>query len=268
MARAQVGTGRPNKHGAALQLPAAAERLRAGFRLARAALTSLVRERRRDALLLVAALAVVACVLAFFEVAEAISAEHTQELDRRVIQLLRRPGSPSEPIGPPWLKSAVRDFSALGSPALLALFSTAVAVALLVRRQFHALFLMLAATLGGRLMNVFLKAFFERPRPDAAFHLTEVASPSFPSGHAMDSAVIYLTLAAVLSRLVRPRALKLYFVGGAMLMSFLAGASRVYLGVHYPSDVLAGWTAGLGWAVLCWSVASYLQRRGSVEAPK
>ena len=101
-----------------------------------------------------------------------------------------------------------------------------------------------------------------------ALHLTQVDSPSFPSGHAMDSAVIYLILASLLMRLVQPRALKLYFLALALLLSFLAGFSRVFLGVHYPTDVLAGWCAGLAWAVLCWAVARRLQRGGAVEPAK
>jgi len=113
-----------------------------------------------------------------------------------------------------------------------------------------------------------LKGFYDRPRPDLVPHMTQVDSPSFPSGHAQESAVIYFTLAAMLARLVEPRRLKLYFLGLAALFSFLVGMSRVYLGVHYPSDVLAGWMAGLAWAVLLWTVASYLQRQGSVEPAK
>ena len=91
---------------------------------------------------------------------------------------------------------------------------------------------------------------------------------SFPSGHAMDSAIIYLTMAALLARFVQPLALKLYFLGLAAVLTFLIGVSRVYLGVHYPSDVLAGWVGGLAWATVCWTVASYLQKRGQVEQAK
>jgi undecaprenyl-diphosphatase len=113
-----------------------------------------------------------------------------------------------------------------------------------------------------------LKGLFARPRPELALRLTEVRSLSFPSGHAMQSAIIYLTLAAFLARFVQARALKVYFVGFAFLLSLLVGVSRVYLGVHYPSDVLAGWCAGLAWALVCWAVARRLQREGTVEPPK
>jgi undecaprenyl-diphosphatase len=162
----------------------------------------------------------------------------------------------------------MRDLTALGSATVLVLFVLAVAGALLARRQHHALVLLLVAALGGMLLNILLKPVFGRPRPDAVLRLVEVKSLSFPSGHAMGSAIIYFTLAALLARLVEARALKLYFLGLAALLTFLVGASRVYLGVHYPSDVLAGWTVGLAWALLCWTVARYLQGRGSVEPEK
>jgi undecaprenyl-diphosphatase len=218
--------------------------------------------------LLVSLLVVVLCVWAFAAVADFVTERQVQNIDERLMQLLRVPGQPAQPIGPPWLKGVMRDLTALGSPALLTLFVAGVGGALLARRQYHAFVLMIVATLGARLLNMVLKDVFGRPRPDANLHLTEVRSLSFPSGHAMDSAVIYLILAALLMRLVQPRALKLYFLGFAVLMTFLAGFSRVYLGVYYPSDVLAGWVAGLAWAVLCWSVANHLQRRGSVEPAK
>src|SRR5205085_9940078 len=106
---------------------------------------------------------------------------------------------------------------------------------------------------------------FDRPRPSVVPHLSHVMTSSFPSGHSLLSAVVYLTLGSLLARLVGPPRLKLYFLGVAVLLSFLVGLSRVYLGVHYPTDVLAGWAAGLTWAVLCWLLARYLQHRGAVE---
>ena len=223
---------------------------------------------RVDARLLLSMLAVAFCVWAFFFLADAVTQQRTQSLDERVMRLLRDPGDLAKPVGPPWLLGVMRDLTSLGSATVLVLFVLAVAGSLVARRQYHALALMLVATAGGEALNLVLKDFFDRPRPDLALHLTQVNSPSFPSGHAMESAVIYFTLAALLARLVQERALKLYFLGLAALFTFLIGLSRVYLGVHYPSDVLAGWTAGLAWAMLCWTVASYLQRQGSVEPAK
>ena len=102
------------------------------------------------------------------------------------------------------------------------------------------------------LLSLALKALFDRPRPTSCPTWCEVSSSSFPSGHSMNSAIVYLTLGALLARLVRPVAMKLYILAVALLVSFLVGISRVYLGVHYPSDVLAGWSLGLSWAVLWW----------------
>jgi undecaprenyl-diphosphatase len=223
--------------------------------------------KRDDAALLAALLAVVLCVWAFGAMADRVTEGHTQHLDEQILLSLRS-GRPSEPRGPAFLPGSMRDLTALGSPSVMALFVLAVAGALAVRRQYHALGLLLVATIGGVLLNELLKAVFARPRPPVAFHLTEVRSMSFPSGHAMESAIIYLTLAALLARLVQPRLLRLYFIGLAFFLTFVVGVSRVYLGVHYPSDVLAGWTAGLAWALLCWAVARYLQQRGTVEREK
>jgi undecaprenyl-diphosphatase len=221
-----------------------------------------------DAALLVSLLGVVSCILIFAWVADEVTDLHTQSFDERVMRGMRDPVRLSEPLGPEWLRGAMRDLTALGSPTVLVLFVLAVAGALLARRQYHALVLLLVAAVGGMLLDTLLKQVFGRPRPDLALRLTEVRSLSFPSGHAMASAIIYLTLAALLARLVQPLALKLYFLGLAALLTFLVGASRVYLGVHYPTDVLAGWTVGLAWALLCWTVARYLQGRGSVEPEK
>jgi undecaprenyl-diphosphatase len=223
---------------------------------------------RADALLLISLLIVVLCAWIFFKVADEVVDQDVQKIDEKILHALREPTSPNRPIGPRWLQGAVRDITALGSAPVLVLFVLSVAGALAARRQYHALWLLLGATLGGRLLNVLLKAVFARPRPDVALRLTEVDSMSFPSGHAMDSAIIYLTLAALLTRLVQPAPLKLYLLGLALLITLLIGLSRIYLGVHYPSDVLAGWVAGLAWALLCWTVATYLQSRGAVEQAK
>lgn len=220
-----------------------------------------------DLEVLVNALLIVLGAWTFIVVAQAVMEGDTRAIDEAIMRALRDEENPADAIGPPWVEDAVRDLTALGSNAVLTLGSLAVVVFLVIRRQYHAAVLVVVAALGGVLLMNLLKAFFARPRPALVPHLTRVASPSFPSGHALTAAVIYLTLATLLARLVEQRRVKAYVIGVALAITLVVGFTRVYLGVHYPSDVLAGWAIGLTWAVLCWSVASYLQRRGTVEKP-
>jgi undecaprenyl-diphosphatase len=127
------------------------------------------------------------------------------------------------------------------------------------------MWLVLAASAGGLIISSLLKHEFERRRPSVVPHLATVYTSSFPSGHSMMASAVYLTLGALLTRIVPERSAKVYFIAVAILVAILVGLSRVYLGVHYPTDVLAGWTAGSVWALVCWQVARYLQQRGTVE---
>src|SRR5690606_34253779 len=136
---------------------------------------------------------------------------------------------------------------------------------LLVDRKPGAAVLILASVGGGTILSSLLKNAFARPRPELVAHLVDVQTSSFPSGHAMLSAVTFLTIGALLAKvqpLVRTR---IYLISVAILLTFLVGASRVYLGVHYPTDVLAGWSAGAAWVAGCWLVARWLQGQGRIE---
>jgi undecaprenyl-diphosphatase len=221
-----------------------------------------------DAVFLLRAFLVVGAVWAFVAIAGLVSQGATRGVDETLMRAFRAPGNPGVLRGPAWVEGSVRDITALGGMTVLVLFTLAVAVFLGVRRQTHALVLVVVASLGGLLLSNGLKLVFQRPRPDVVPHLARVDSTSFPSGHAVSSAVVYLTLGALLSQLVQPRKQKAYFLGVACVLTFLVGLSRVVLGVHYPSDVLAGWAAGLAWALVCWMAASWLQRRGTVEKAK
>jgi undecaprenyl-diphosphatase len=189
----------------------------------------------------------------------------TQKFDGRLIRMMRQPSDLSVPIGPPWLHEAGRDLTALGGPAVMVIMITIVAGYLWLHRKYRAMWFALFATCGGLAVSLVLKSFFSRDRPTEVPHLSETMTSSFPSGHSMLSAVVYLTLGMLLTRVVNDRASKIYFLLVAMTLTFLVGMSRVYLGVHYPTDVLAGWTAGLVWALFCWMVMRYLQSRGEVE---
>jgi undecaprenyl-diphosphatase len=138
---------------------------------------------------------------------------------------------------------------------------------LVLMRRYGATMLVLVASVGGGILSQGLKQLFGRPRPEVVPHLVVVESLSFPSGHSMAAAVIYLTLGALLARFAARRRVRIYVIGVSFALTFLIGITRVYLGVHYPTDVLAGWAAGLAWALVCWLVARYLQYRGAVEAP-
>jgi undecaprenyl-diphosphatase len=215
--------------------------------------------------IILALLVVVAGTWGFFALAGEVLEGDTQRLDERIIRALRRPDDPATPIGPPWMEEVGRDITALGGVPLIVLITGSVVGFLALDRKYGAMWFVLGATSSGFALSAALKALFRRPRPEVVPHLMKAYTSSFPSGHSMMSAVVYLTLGVLLARLVRRRRLKVYFLSLAVLLTVLVGVSRVYMGVHYPTDVLAGWTAGLVWAVLCWLVQRALQRHGQVE---
>jgi undecaprenyl-diphosphatase len=189
----------------------------------------------------------------------------TLTFDRGILVALRNPGDPSVPIGPAWLVGAALDITALGSVTVLGLTVAAVAGFLVLQGMWRTgLFVTLAAG-GALVVNDSLKQFFQRPRPDVVPHLREVMTMSFPSGHALASAVVYLTLGALLMRVAERRLTKFYCMATAMLVTALVGASRVYLGVHYPTDVIEGWLIGLSWALLCWLAERSLERQAGFK---
>jgi undecaprenyl-diphosphatase len=214
-------------------------------------------------LLIVLATLLGAC--GFIAVAIAVKAGITRSMDEMLLRAPRDPADPARTLGPAWLEEVARDLTAIGGIAALSLVASAVSGYLLICRKHGALALLLAATLGGLLLSTALKERFDRPRPTVVPHKSLVMTSSFPSGHSLNSAVVYLTLGSLLAGLSNEWRLKLYFFGVALLLTFLVGASRVYMGVHYPTDVLAGWCAGLAWALLCGLVARRLRRRGLVE---
>lgn len=220
---------------------------------------------RTELTLLLTAFIVLLLAVAFVQLAGEVLEGDTQQFDERVLAVLRDRADPGKPIGPVWLRGVALDITALGSATVLGLSVAAVCGFLLLQGlRRHALLVMMAS-LSGWLLNAGLKEAFGRPRPEIVPHLREVVTLSFPSGHAMTTAVIYLTLGALLMRVADRRVTRLYIMGIAMLATVLVGASRVYLGVHYPTDVLAGWLVGLSWALLCWLVERALDRRAGLK---
>jgi undecaprenyl-diphosphatase len=211
--------------------------------------------------LLATLLALLTLGLGFIELSDEVREKETQHFDERVLLALRGPDQPEEPLGPRWLAEAARDVTSLGSVSVLTLVVCAVSGFLVLVRRWRTLALVVGSTLGGTGVNSVLKSLFARPRPTVVPHLTHVLTESFPSGHAMLSAIVYLTLGALLAQLVEWRWLKAYLLGVALSLTLLIGVTRVYLGVHYPTDVLGGWMAGLGWALLSALVARAVRRR-------
>jgi undecaprenyl-diphosphatase len=214
---------------------------------------------------LVALVLVGAGLWGFFELTGEIREGEQFRLDRAILLLFRNPVDISDPLGPPWLESAVRDVTALGGTVVITIVTLGAAGFLLLSGKRHAAALVLASIVGAVLLSFTIKAGIERPRPDLFPHGAPVYTASFPSGHATGAAATYLTLGALLARFQAHRRLKVFLLALAVILTLLIGLSRLYLGVHWPSDVLAGWTLGASWALLCWLVARQLQRRGKVE---
>jgi undecaprenyl-diphosphatase len=221
--------------------------------------------RREFAVLLALALAAGA-IWGFAELADKVVEGETHAFDEQILLALRSPTDRSDPLGPTWLEEAMRDVTALGSVGVPGFITLAAAGFLALQRKTHAALFLLAAVGGGQLLSTLLKLGFDRPRPDLVPHGAVVYTASFPSGHAMMAAITYLTLGALLARVQPRRRLKLYLLCLAIVLTVAVGVSRVYLGVHWPTDVLAGWAVGAAWALLCWAAVLWLQRRGEVES--
>ncbi|WP_232830841.1 phosphatase PAP2 family protein [Tropicimonas sp. IMCC34011] len=219
-------------------------------------------QRGRPEFSTMALLALLAMVAwGFAELAESVAYGPAARLERAIILLMRTPGDPSNPIGPPFVEELMRDFTALGGVGVLTLLTIAVAGLLWLQRNRMSMVVLLIAVSSGILFSQVAKNAFDRARPDIVPHGSIVHTASFPSGHSMMSAIVYLTLAVLVARVQERRAIKIYVIALAALLTIAVGVSRVYLGVHWPSDVLAGWAAGTGWA-LAVALATELLDRG------
>jgi undecaprenyl-diphosphatase len=178
---------------------------------------------------------------------------------------MRNPADLADPIGPGWIEELGRDFTALGGGAVLVMIVLAASGFLLLQRKSGAALWLLLSTGSGMLLSTLLKMGFDRPRPDLVPHGSIVYTASFPSGHSLMAAVVYLTVGTLLARVQPKRRLKIYLMTIAILLTLKVGISRVYLGVHWPTDVLAGWTIGGAGALFFWMITWYLQQAGRVE---
>ena len=220
---------------------------------------------RHESVLLVSLALIGGGLWGFIELADEITEQETHAFDEAILLAMRSPVNRSDPVGPRWVEELGRDFTAMGGVGVLTFLTLTVAGFLILQCKFRITVLLLIAVYGGLLLSTLLKQGFDRPRPDLVPHGAYVYTSSFPSGHSMMSAVTYLTLGALLAR-VQPRwQMKAYLLLIAIFLTLVVGVSRVYLGVHWPTDVVAGWTAGAVWALLCWLVARWLQRQGQLE---
>jgi len=229
---------------------------------ARVATGSPARSRSRPRTAALTALAGAGC---FATVALLLPRAATARFDEAVLRALRQSDDPSVPLGGRAVAIAARDVTALGGTAVLVLVVGVAAAWFALDGRRRDAVAVLVASIGGLGLDFLLKLSFRRERPDLVPHLVDTYSPSFPSGHSMLSAVVYLTIGALLARFARRRATELLPIAVAIVVTVLVGVSRLILGVHYPTDVLAGWAAGTAWAGAAWLVVDALARRGTLE---
>ncbi len=222
----------------------------------------------REQKLLVAFLVAAGMVWAFVKLADEMGEGETAAFDRTITLLFRVPGDTAQPIGPTWLAQSVIELSALGSVVVLTLVSVMAVALLLFRKRYRLAAMMAAATGGGAILGAALKGMFARPRPNIVPHLVEVNTLSFPSGHATNSAIVYLSIALVLARNFEDRPTRVFILLSAVTLVIAIGLTRVFLGVHYPSDVVAGWMLGAAWALAMGAIARRLQVEHKVEQPE
>lgn len=227
-------------------------------------LTSLLHRFETSTLTVLAVIA--GAFWAFVGIAEEMVEGDLHAFDEAVMLALRVPGQPDNPIGGPEIEIAMRDLTALGGVTVLTLMTVSVLVYLLLVRQRGSAALLAVSIAGGQALSHLAKLGFGRPRPDLVSHAVEVSTSSFPSGHSMMSAVTYLTLAVMLARADGRHKIRVFYIVVAAVLAMLVGISRVYLGVHWPSDVLAGWSLGAAWALGVAMVARWLARRGKIES--
>jgi undecaprenyl-diphosphatase len=223
---------------------------------------------RRELLTLVSGIGLCLLLWGFLALASEVMEGDTRALDSRILLALRRADDPSRPVGPAWIEPALLDLTAIGGTTVLGLVVFAVTGFLALQRRYRTSAFVLMTATSGEAANWAIKGFFARPRPTVVPHLREVMSSSFPSGHAMESAIIYLTLGAMLMRITEGRVTKIYCMSLAVILTLLVGISRVYLGVHYPTDVIGGWMFGFLWASLWWLIERRFERSSGVSAEK
>lgn len=221
--------------------------------------------RRIESLALLWVIGAAGALWAFFNIAGEVGEGETMALDKHILLALRNPADLSDPIGSRSFEEAMRDVTALGGVTVMILVTIVSVLAFLAhRKRWHAAVLAVTVLLAD-VSSEFLKLLYDRPRPDLVPHGSYVYSASFPSGHSTLSAATFLTLAMLISSLEPNRATKVMVFVVAFMLVLAIGFSRVYLGVHWPSDVLAGWCLGGAWALAAWTALLRLGGRDKVK---
>lgn len=220
---------------------------------------------KKEFLILIGGLILLLFVWGGIELRDLFMVDRAQQFDKWLLLALRDADNPQYLFGPHWVDEAVRDVTALGGPAVLTFMILAVTIYLLLQKKYKSTILVLVVTVGGLVISLLLKDFFLRDRPDIVPALMVETSPSFPSGHSMLSAIVYLTLGSLLTRLEANPRIRMYIIFIAILTAVSIGLTRIMLGVHFPTDVLVGWIVGFFWATLCWFFMMVLQDKHVVE---
>ncbi|MES2300865.1 MAG: phosphatase PAP2 family protein [Pseudomonadota bacterium] len=165
-----------------------------------------------------------------------------------------RRGATLVPAGPAWVLEAVRDLTSLGGVLLRNMVALGALAALLFLRLRREAVLLAATIASGWIINTLIKVAVGRPRPLIVPHLTEAGGQSFPSGHSFNSAVVYIAIALAFAAISPRRSVRWTLVSLAIALSLAVAITRVWLGVHFPSDVAAGWLGGAGWAFLATAI--------------
>lgn len=198
-------------------------------------------------------------IWSFVEIADFALEGDSPSIEERILLAMRTQADANDPVGPAWVEELARDVTSLGGTGLIVLMTFASAGFLFLQRKPYLAGYLLASVGTGTAASFILKAAFDRARPALVAHGQEVYTSSFPSGHSMMATLAFFTIAALLASAIESRTLKAYVLSLAMFMALAVGATRVYLGVHWPSDVLAGWAAGAAWALVCWGLVFRLR---------
>jgi undecaprenyl-diphosphatase len=215
----------------------------------------------RNPLVALLIVVVLSSVGGFLKMAGEVRQQETRHFDEAILLALREPSNTADPLGPPRVEEMARDLTALGGVTILTAVTLVAAGVALFAGQGRLAALGVASIVIGSLCMSWLKEGYDRPRPDLVEHGTWVQSASFPSGHSMMSAMVWVTLGILLARTQPRRRVRVFIVSISVLIPLLVGVSRVYLGVHWPTDVFGGWMLGGAWAVLFWLVAMKVDPR-------